>query len=187
MAASAAGGRARRGSRGADGRSRAGSGRARRACSSRASENSFMSPLTLEAFARDGNSFDGAAMSGRVDDYDFALPDELIAQRPPSAARRCAHDGARSGRGDNRASAVCRSRPSSLGQASCWCSTIPAFCRRGIFPTTGRLSFSSSRKSMRRLGNVSSSRGARCGSGRRRAQGHNGSGREDLRGGRTTR
>lgn len=42
-----------------------------------------MSLLILEAFARGGNSFDGAAMSGRVDDYDFALPGELIAQRPP--------------------------------------------------------------------------------------------------------
>jgi S-adenosylmethionine:tRNA ribosyltransferase-isomerase len=36
----------------------------------------------LEGFARGGNSFDGAAMSGRVDEYDFALPKELIAQRP---------------------------------------------------------------------------------------------------------
>jgi S-adenosylmethionine:tRNA ribosyltransferase-isomerase len=41
-----------------------------------------MSSLILEAFARGGNSFDGATMSGRVDQYDFALPDELIAQRP---------------------------------------------------------------------------------------------------------
>jgi S-adenosylmethionine:tRNA ribosyltransferase-isomerase len=36
----------------------------------------------LEGFAPGGNSFDGAAMSGRVDEYDFVLPEELIAQRP---------------------------------------------------------------------------------------------------------
>jgi S-adenosylmethionine:tRNA ribosyltransferase-isomerase len=42
-------------------------------------------PVT-QGFACRGNSFDGAAMSDRLDDYDFALPDQLIAQRP--AARR---------------------------------------------------------------------------------------------------
>ena len=35
-------------------------------------------------FARGGKSFDGAAVSDRLDDYDFPLPDQLIAQRPPA-------------------------------------------------------------------------------------------------------
>jgi S-adenosylmethionine:tRNA ribosyltransferase-isomerase len=34
------------------------------------------------AFARGGNSFDDGAMSSRLSDYDYILPEELIAQRP---------------------------------------------------------------------------------------------------------
>ncbi len=36
----------------------------------------------IGTFAHGGISFDGAAMSDRVDDYDYVLPQELIAQRP---------------------------------------------------------------------------------------------------------
>ncbi|MEO5722408.1 MAG: tRNA preQ1(34) S-adenosylmethionine ribosyltransferase-isomerase QueA [Chthoniobacterales bacterium] len=36
----------------------------------------------IRGFARSGNFFDGAAVSSRLSDYDYTLPEELIAQRP---------------------------------------------------------------------------------------------------------
>lgn len=46
--------------------------------------NAFVCFQSDEHFAHRGNSSDGAEMSDRLDDYDFPLPDQLIAQRPPA-------------------------------------------------------------------------------------------------------
>jgi hypothetical protein len=101
--------------------------------------NAFVCFQSDEHFAHRGNSSDGAEMSDRLDDYDFPLPDQLIAQRPP--ARR---EDARMMVLDRREETIAHRRflicRISLGQASCSFSTTRGFCPRGAFLTTAKSS-----------------------------------------------